>query len=110
MGLPINNLRQSVIWNEHYRSDWDSEPDRYVDAGTVKWAKSRRLGLLELGRHKAYLGVQHVDPSRPGWGTVGEAHARFFVSMFSHGQCVALRTVRTMSEALGLLSEFLPLD
>jgi hypothetical protein len=104
------NLRRMVIWSELYRSEWDNEPDRYLEAGTVKWARSRRLGLFEYDGRKAYLGVQHVDPARPGWATVAEPHARFFVSMFVGAQCVSLRTVPTMSSALSLLSDFLARD
>jgi hypothetical protein len=107
VALTTETVRRLVIWSEHYRPDWDSEPDRYLESGTVKWARSRRLGLLELERHKCYLGVQHVDPASPGWSTVSGPHARFFVSMFVDAECIALRTVPTMSDALGLLSVFL---
>jgi len=107
VALTIETVRRLVIWSEHYRPDWDNEPDRYLESGTVKWARSRRLGLIMVGRHKAYLGVQHVDPSSPGWSSAGEPYARFFVSMFADGECISLRTVPTMSDALGLLSAFL---
>jgi hypothetical protein len=55
---------------------------------------------------KAYLGVQHVDPGRPGWAVVGEAQARFFVSLFVSGRCVTLRTFPGMDAALEALDAF----
>jgi len=62
--------------------------------------------MLQVGRYKAYVGVQHIDPTKPGWGIVDEPQARFFVSMFVDGRCVALRTFGTMGEALGVLDGF----
>ena len=107
MELSRDELRRAIRWNECYREEWDGVPGRYADDGAVGWGRSRRLGLLELGKYKAYVGVQHIDPTRPGWGIVEEPQARFFVSMFVGGRCVALRTFRTMDEGLGALAGFI---
>ncbi len=62
------------------------------------------MGLLRLGRYKAYIGVQHVDPDRPGWRVVDEAQARFFASLFVDGACVTLRTFPTIEATLAMLA------
>jgi hypothetical protein len=110
VGLSEEDLRGIIRWNSCYRSEWDNTPDRYADEGVVGWARSRRLGMLDLGRYKAYVGVQHVDPKRPGWGIVDEPQARFFASMFVGGRCVALRTFPSMTNALDALCAFLNVD
>jgi len=105
--LSEEQLRAATRWSERYRSEWDSTPDKYADEGVVAWGRSRRLGLFEVGKYKAYIGVQHIDPTRPGWGIVDEPLARFFVSMFVGRRCVALRTFPTMGETLDALRGFL---
>jgi hypothetical protein len=100
MQLSRDELRAIIRWSTDYDPGWDNVPDRYADRGIVKWGKSRRLGLLLTGRCKAYLGVQHVDPSKPGWGIHQEPQTRFFASMFLDGSCAALRTFQTMDETL----------
>ena len=62
------------------------------------------MGLLHDGRYKAYIGVQHVDPDRPGWRIVDEPQARFFASLFVDGACVTLRTFSTIEATLGMLA------
>jgi hypothetical protein len=102
MGHP--ELRAAIRWHRVYTPAWDDAPDDYVANGLLQWGKSRRLGMFERGPLKAYVGVQHVDPQLPGWAAVAdEPHARFFVSLFIDGQCVALRTVPTMDSALEIL-------
>jgi hypothetical protein len=96
----VEGLRGSFTWHRDYRPEWDAEPERYADEGWVPWGKSRRLGLLTLGNVKAYLGVQHVDPDRPGWRIVDEPTARYFVSLFVNGRVVTLRTFGTVVDAL----------
>jgi hypothetical protein len=73
----------------------------------VQWGRSRRLGLFREGEIKAYLGVQHVDPTRAGWAIVDEPQARFFISAFLACQTVTLRTFPTVGEALSFLRDFL---
>jgi hypothetical protein len=106
MEMGEEELRDAIKWNRCYRAEWDATPDLYAEEGVVEWGRSRRLGMVEIGRYKGYVGVQHIDPARPGWGIVEEPEARFFVSMFVGGRCVALRTFSTMGEALGALADF----
>lgn len=100
----VTRLRALIDWHSEYRPEWDSSPDLYESAGVVGWGKSRRLGLLRVGRVKAYLGVQHVDPDEPGWRILDATQARFFVSLFVSGQVVTLRTFPTVREALEWLT------
>ena len=107
--MPLNSheVRELIAWRTDYDPKWDTEPHRYEVHGFVQWGKSRRLGLLRLGRFKAYLGVQHIDPRKPGWGSFQQPQSRFFVSMFLAGECVALRTFPTMEETLEALAAFM---
>lgn len=100
-------LRKLVQWHRDYREEWDACPDEYLEHSVVQWGRSRRLGLFRLGAVKAYIGVQHVDPNRPGWAVVDEPGARFFLSLFVSGQCVTLRTFPTMAATLDALRSFL---
>jgi hypothetical protein len=100
-------LRSIINWHGEYRPEWDEAPGEYVEHGLVQWGKSRRLGLLKSGRAKAYLGVQHVDPDKPGWEIVDRPQARFFLSLFVSGQCITLRTFPSMPAALDVLDAFL---
>ncbi len=102
-----DKLRLAIRWHAEYRPEWDSVPDEYAQQGIVQWGRSRRLGLLALGEVKAYLGVQHVDPDKPGWAIVEEAQARFFLSIFVSETCITLRTFPTMQAALDALGTFL---
>ena len=99
-------VRAAMRWGDAYHAEWDDVPEMYSDEGIVQWGRSRRLGVLKMGRLKAYVGVQHIDPSLPGWGFVEEPQARYFVSMFLNGQTVGLRTFPTVSQALGALAGF----
>jgi hypothetical protein len=95
-----------IEWAKWYRSEWDEQPERYLDEGIVGWGYSRRLAKARddcLGL-KAYLGVQHHDPGR--WSLAGEPVARFFLSLFLHGQISSLRVYPTMSDALAALVAF----
>ena len=96
-----------IDWHREYRPEWDSDPNAYAEHDIVQWGKSRRLGLLRLGRVKAYLGVQHVDPDKAGWAIVDAPTARFFVSVFLSGRVLTLRTYATMHEALEMLASLL---
>jgi len=103
----VDALRALIDWHAEYRQEWDDDPNEYAEQGVVQWGKSRRLGILSLGRVKAYLGVQHVDPSRPGWAIVDEPQARFFLSLIVSGRTVTLRTFPTMWGALQTLESLL---
>src|SRR5205823_8096755 len=108
--LDREQLRSLIEWHQEYRPEWDGAPGEYAERGVVGWGRSRRLGLLRQGRVKAYVGVQHVDPRKPGWEAVGEAQARFFVSLFVSGRCVTLRTFPAMGAALDALEAFVSDD
>ena len=103
-----STLRTHITWHREYRPEWDLTPDEYAEQGIVQWGKSRRLGLFRQGPIKAYLGVQHVDPTRPGWAILDAPSARFFISLFVSGRVVTLRTFPTMPEALTFLATHLP--
>src|SRR3954454_21230900 len=105
--LDTARLRSLITWSPEYRVDWDETPGFYAEHGVVSWGKSRRLGLLRLGRVKAYLGVQHIDPAVPGWGIVDAPEARFFLSILVSNRTVTLRSFPTMGAALSFLLSFL---
>ncbi|MFL5732765.1 MAG: hypothetical protein ACJ78Q_06145 [Chloroflexia bacterium] len=105
-----DELRSMIDWHREYHPEWDDAPDEYAEHGVVHWGRSRRLGLLTLGRTKAYLGVQHVDPNLPGWAIVDNPQARFFLSLFVAGRCITLSTFPTMDAALQALGSFLERD
>ncbi len=95
----------SVRWSAQYEPRWDSTPDAYAEAGIVSWGRSRRLMRADdtsVGM-KAYLGVQHSDPSR--WGLPGDARTRFFLSVLLGKRTLFLRTFDTADEALAVLSD-----
>ena len=100
-------LRSLISWHAEYRPEWDSAPEEYAANGVVAWGRSRRLGLFKLGVVKAYLGVQHVDPGKPGWAIVGAPQTRFFLSIFMSGSCITLRTFPTLDAALDALEGYL---
>ena len=100
-------LRALIDWHREYRPEWDASPDEYAGHDVVQWGKSRRLGMLRSGRVKVYIGVQHVDPDKPGWAIVEAPTARFFVSVFVSGRVLTLRTYPTMHETLEMLASFL---
>ncbi|HEX8981161.1 MAG TPA: hypothetical protein VF792_00190 [Ktedonobacterales bacterium] len=95
----------SVRWSAHYEPRWDATPDAYAEAGIVPWGRSRRLMRADDTRlgMKAYLGVQHSDPSR--WGLPGDARTRFFLSVLLGKRTLFLRTFDTASEAFAVLHE-----
>lgn len=101
-----SELRALVKWHKDYVEAWDARPEEYLEAGVVQWGRSRRLGLFSIDAVKAYIGVQHVDPSRQGWAVVDEPSARFFLSLFLAGRCVTLRTFPTMVATLEALDSF----
>jgi hypothetical protein len=93
----------TVVWSAAYRPVWDATPEAYVEEGVVGWSRSRRLARAEdasIG-FKAYVGIQHYDPSR--WHVAGAPCAVFFVSFFQDGRTLALRTFPTMDVALAEL-------
>src|SRR5207249_4515103 len=99
-----SNLRSRITWHREYKPAWDSMPDEYAERGVVQWGRSRRLGLFRSGAVKAYLGVQHIDPNLPGWNIVDAPEARFFLSVFDSGRCIALRTYPSIDAALDALA------
>jgi hypothetical protein len=93
----------AVVWSAAYRPAWDATPEAYVEGGVVGWSRSRRLARAEdasIG-FKAYVGIQHYDPSR--WHVAGAPRAVFFISFFQGGRTLALRTFPTMDDALAEL-------
>ncbi len=95
----------TLNWARWYQPEWDEAPAAYVDAGVVGWGRSRRLlraDDLRL-RLRAYLGVQHSDPSQ--WGLPGEPRAVFFLSVRLGGRTLYLRTYPTVPAALEALRE-----
>ena len=100
-------LRSVIVWSNHYRADWDRTPGAYRDDERVGWGRSRRLGLYKSGQVKAYIGVQHIDPDKPGWGFIESPACRFFVSLFVGGECVTLRTFPSVDDVLDHLSRFI---
>jgi hypothetical protein len=100
-------LRSLISWHAEYRPEWDGSPEEYAAHEVVQWGRSRRLGLFKLGVVKAYLGVQHVDPGKPGWDIVGAPQTRFFLSVFISGRCIILRTFPTIHAALDALAVYL---
>src|SRR5688572_10817696 len=94
-GTGVEEIRARIEWHREYRPEWDDTPDEYTVHGIVAWGRSRRLGLFREGEIKAYLGVQHVDPTRAEWAIMDEPQARFFISVFVSGQTVTLRTFPT---------------
>ena len=105
-----DTLRSLIKWHEAYRPEWDDCPDLYAEHGVVGWGRSRRLGLFKAGNMKAYLGLQHVDPDKPGWGMVDAPHVRFFLSLFVSGRCITLRTFPNIESALDMLDSFVRSD
>ena len=94
-----------ITWSAYYTPAWDASPEQYVTQNIVAWGRGRRLASItsESGRIKAYLGVQHSDPSR--WGLAGEPQARFFLSLFLDGRTLFLRTYPTLADALDALRD-----
>jgi hypothetical protein len=105
--LNAATVRSLIAWNAIYTPDWDSTPGLYVEQGLAPWGKSRRLGALKLGRLKAYIGVQHIDPSIPGWAIVPEPEARYFVSVLVNNRTTTLRTFPDMEGVLSFLTSVL---
>jgi hypothetical protein len=95
-----------IEWATYYRPDWDGQPERYIEEGVVRWGYSRRLAKASDNRLclKAYIGVQHYDPSR--WNLPGEPSAHFFLSLFTRGRIVSLRTYATIEAARSALASF----
>ena len=96
----------TIEWSVAYHPEWDDMPDAYVEHGVVASGRSRRLARAEHARCalKAYLGVQHYDPTR--YGLAGEPQAKFFLSLFVHGRTVTLRTFPTLGAARAALAHF----
>jgi hypothetical protein len=95
-----------IHWAGWYEPAWDAQPERYVEAGVVGWGRSRRLAMARDDAQgvKAFIGIQHYDPGR--WNVSGEPSARFFLSLFSHGRTLSLRTYPTVAGALTALTSF----
>ena len=100
-------LRSVIVWGDDYRAEWDRTPDAYLDHDKVGWGRSRRLGLYKQGHVKAYLGVQHIDPDKPGWGFVESPECRFFLSLFVGRECITLRTFPSIDSAIDHMKEFI---
>ncbi len=101
--LPYAPDELTVRWSPVYQPEWDETPQAYVDAGIVGVGRSRRLAKAQDTHRafKAYLGVQHWDPSR--WNLPGEERAIFFLSLFRDNRTLALRTYPTIPAALAAL-------
>ena len=97
--------RLTVRWSPVYQPQWDETPQAYVDAGVVGVGRSRRLAKAVDAQRafKAYLGVQHWDPSR--WNLPGEDYSVFFLSLFRDNRTQSLRTYPTIPAALAGLYE-----
>jgi len=93
-------------WSVVYHSPWDATPEAYLECGIVAPGRSRRLARMEddTRAFKAYLGVQHFDPTR--YGLPGQAQTRFFLSLFLRGRIVTLRTYPTLDAARAALDNF----
>lgn len=93
-------------WSAIYHREWDEMPEAYVTHELVGWGRSRRLARFDdtAAGFKAYVGVQHYDPSR--WNAPGEARAKFFLSLFLGSRTVTLRTFPTLTAALAELETF----
>lgn len=85
-----------IIWNRTHHAAWDSNPERYLEAGTIRKGRATKLGTVEDGEFRAHVGVQHQDPSL-GYHT---ERICFFVSYFSGSTCIGTRSYATMAEAL----------
>lgn len=98
--------RLRARWSPIYRPEWDETPEAYVMHELVGWGRSRRLARFDdaAAGFKAYVGVQHYDPSR--WNAPGEARAKFFLSLFLDSRTVTLHTFSTLAEALAELETF----
>jgi hypothetical protein len=98
--------QMEIAWAPWYRPDWHEQPERYVEEGIVSWGRSRRLAKARDARLglKAYIGVQHYDPER--WNLPGEPSSHFFLSLFTRGRTVSLRTYATIEAALSALASF----
>ena len=70
--LPNSHDGLTLRWSPVYQPQWDETPQAYVDAGIVGVGRSRRLARAEDRQRgfKAYLGIQHWDPSR--WNLPGD--------------------------------------
>jgi hypothetical protein len=96
----------SIVWSAIYNPAWDENPREYVEAGLVASGRSRRLARVAdpSVAFKAYLGVQHFDPSR--WMLPGEPTAKFFLFLFVAGRTISMRTFPTLREAVATLDRF----
>lgn len=92
-----------IIWSAWYNSEWDSQPEAYLQVQVVKPTRSRRLGRYydPLHERKGYIGVYHqVDPHKIAGRT------RFFLSLFLYGQTLGLKSFATISDLLVVLEAF----
>ena len=105
--MDSSDLRSIIVWSDDYQVEWDGTPHAYLDHNKVSWGRSRRLGLYKQGRIKAYLGVQHIDPDKPGWGFIESPECRFFLSLFVGRECITLRTFPSIDGAIDYLQEFI---
>ena len=96
----------AIQWSQDYHTEWDAQPEEYVLHGLVGWGRSRRLARIEdpARAFKAYLGVQHDDPSR--WNLTGSERSLYFLSLFLNHRTVALRTYTTLAAALDAIWRF----
>ncbi|HEY7340367.1 MAG TPA: hypothetical protein VH591_05770 [Ktedonobacterales bacterium] len=103
--LPKSPDGLTIRWSTVYQPQWDETPQAYVDAGIVGVGRSRRLAKAVDAQRafKAYLGVQHWDPSR--WNLPGEERAVFFLSLFRDNRTLALRTYPTIAAAFAALND-----
>lgn len=95
----------TLRWSRVYHPEWDETPEAYVALGVVAWARSRRLLRADDARLglRAYLGVQHNDPTR--WGLPGEPRATFFLSVLLGRRTLFLRAYPTVAAGLAALHD-----
>lgn len=94
----------SIAWSPVYEPDWNEAPERYLEAGEVRWGRSRRLARIVAPKcaFKSYFGVQAWEPAR--WNLPGDPEVKYFLSLFSSGRTLALRTYPTGQDALAALA------
>jgi hypothetical protein len=104
--MPMPDGSLEAQWSTIYHPEWDTDPERYLNSGLVKWGRNRRLARFDdrLRGFRAYIGLHHSDPSR--FGASGQAQTRYFLSLFVLGQTVSLHTYDTFAEAQAALATF----
>lgn len=92
-----------IVWSTWYHPEWDMTPEAYLEAHIVAPTRSRRLGhyMDPVRKLKGYVGVYHMGEYQ---GTASST--RFFLSLFSHGHPLGLRSFVTINDLLMILEAF----